>query len=388
MRTASEENERRAAEEEARRFRLLVESVRDYGIFMLTPTGHVSTWNQGAARLKGYTANEIIGRHFSVFYPAEDVAAQKTERELEGATRDGRFEDEGWRIRKDGTRFWANVVITALRNADGELIGFGKVTRDLTERKQTEERLRALAAETAALAEKARLQEFHERFIGILGHDLRNPLAALDMGVALLKRQLGADASRARVLDRMASSARRMSRMIEQILDLTRTRVVGGFEMVPGPVDLRALLAAVVDEVQIANPTAALHLIGTETLGKWDRDRLEQVFSNLVSNAVHYGAAGTPVTVTLRPERDAVSVDVHNHNAGAPIPDAIQAAVFDAYRRGTRDSRSATTAGLGHGLHISREIARAHGGDIVLHSNAGGTTFSVRLPRAAGAGSA
>ncbi len=124
------------------RFRLLVESVQDYGIFILSPEGLIETWNTGAARLKGYAATEIIGRHFSVFYPRADVEAGKCERELDGASRDGRFEDEGWRLRKDGTRFWANVLITPLRNDAGTLIGFAKVTRDLTERKAAEEEVR------------------------------------------------------------------------------------------------------------------------------------------------------------------------------------------------------------------------------------------------------
>ena len=124
------------------RFRLLVESVKDYAIFMLDATGQVVTWNAGAQRIKGYSAGEIIGKHFSVFYPIEDVIAGKCERELEIAALEGRFEDEGWRVRKDGTLFWANVVITALRDPDGTPIGFAKLTRDLTLRRQEEERLR------------------------------------------------------------------------------------------------------------------------------------------------------------------------------------------------------------------------------------------------------
>ncbi len=135
--------ERRRSEESLReseeRFRLLVESVKDYAIFRLEPSGHVATWNVGAERIKGYRADEIIGEHFSRFYPPEDVRAGKCEMELGVAAREGRFEDEGWRIRKDGSRFWANVVITALRNAAGELVGFAKVTRDLTEHKAAEE---------------------------------------------------------------------------------------------------------------------------------------------------------------------------------------------------------------------------------------------------------
>ena len=130
-----------AASEE--QFRLLVSGVKDYAIFMLDPTGHVVTWNAGAERIKGYRPDEIIGQHFSRFYPPEDLAAGKTEHELEVATRTGKYEEEGWRVRKDGTRFWASVVITALRDATGELCGFGKVTRDLTERREAEEELRA-----------------------------------------------------------------------------------------------------------------------------------------------------------------------------------------------------------------------------------------------------
>src|SRR6185369_6104601 len=147
----------RAAPE--RLYQLLVESVRDYAIFLLDPQGHVATWNAGAERIKGYKADEIIGRHFSVFYPEEKVAEGFPQHELEVAAQVGRFEDEGWRIRKDGSRFWANVVITALRDASGALVGFAKVTRDLTERRAAEEQARSLAAEQAARAEAERRSE-------------------------------------------------------------------------------------------------------------------------------------------------------------------------------------------------------------------------------------
>jgi len=132
-----------AVAESAGLYQLLVESVQDYAIFALDARGFVLSWNAGAERLKGYTREEIVGRHFSTFYPAQDVEAGKPAWELEVAERDGRVEDEGWRIRKDGTRFWANVVITALRGEAGELVGFAKVTRDLTERRMAEETLRA-----------------------------------------------------------------------------------------------------------------------------------------------------------------------------------------------------------------------------------------------------
>src|SRR6266511_4638066 len=140
-----------ALREREERYRLLVEEVQDYAIFMLDVTGHIMSWNAGAQRIKGYSADEIIGRHFSIFYPPEDIAAGKPGRELEIAVAEGRLEDEGWRVRKDGTRFWANVVITALFDEAGKLRGFGKVTRDMTERRAAE----------LAIVEGRRLPEEH-----------------------------------------------------------------------------------------------------------------------------------------------------------------------------------------------------------------------------------
>jgi PAS domain S-box-containing protein len=150
-------------------FRQMVHAVKDYGIFMLDPGGHVMTWNEGAERIKGFTARDIIGQHFSKFYPPEDLAAGKPAMELREATRVGRFEDVGWRVRKDGTRFWANVIITAVFDENGELRGFTKVTRDLTDQKLIEEeRAMRLAAQAAS--------EAKSRFLASMSHELRTPL--------------------------------------------------------------------------------------------------------------------------------------------------------------------------------------------------------------------
>lgn len=372
--------ERRIAQQEAQRFRLLVESVKDYAIFMLDPQGRVATWNIGAQRLKGYSAKEVIGQHFSRFYPREDVEAGKCERELEIATTEGRFEEEGFRLRKDGTPFWASVTITAVRDHEGQLVGFAKVTRDLSERRAVEERLRALAAEEAALLERARLQEFQERFLAILGHDLRNPLAAIDMGIGLLQRGPEPAAAR-RLLGRMETSSRRMTRMIEQILDLTRSRLGGGLPIQPKPMELAPMLHDVVEEARAGRPERMVELVCPRVDGRWDRDRLEQVFSNLVGNALSYGAATTPVRVYCHVERETVHVDVFNE--GPTIPEELREKIFDPFRRGEREGREKGTEGLGLGLYISRELVLAHGGDIRVRSTAGeGTTFRVSLPRA------
>ena len=362
------------------RFRLLVESVKDYAIFMLDETGHVVTWNAGAQRIKGYSAGEIIGKHFSVFYPIEDVIAGKCERELEIAAREGRFEDEGWRVRKDGTLMWANVVITALRSPDdGTLFGFAKVTRDLSERRKAEAAQRQLAAQQAALAEKTRIQEFLERFIAILGHDLRNPLAAIDMNLTRLREKV-ADPALARMLDRMASSSTRMSRMIGQILDLTRSRLAGRLELQRAPMDLRDALTRIVEELRAAQPDRTIDLRSPSLPGTWDRDRLEQVFSNLVGNALLYGDRDRPITVEAG-DGAMIYVDVHNH--GAPIPNEVQADLFNPFRRATVTEETRKGGeGLGLGLYISRELVAAHGGTIDVRSAPGhGTTFRVALPR-------
>jgi len=171
--------ERRRQEQEVRhseeRFRLMVEAVKDYAIFMLDPEGRVASWNAGAERIKGYRSSEILGKHFSIFYPPDRVAARWPEHELEVARAEGRFEEEGWRLRKDGSRFWANVIITAVYDQSGELRGFTKVTRDLTERR----RMETLEAEGKQMTE----------FLAMLGHELRNPLAPIRNAVAVMRSE-------------------------------------------------------------------------------------------------------------------------------------------------------------------------------------------------------
>ncbi|THA33981.1 MULTISPECIES: PAS domain-containing sensor histidine kinase [unclassified Streptomyces] len=170
-------------------FTLLVTSVLDYGIFMLDPGGHVSSWNAGAERIKGFRAADIIGQHFSVFYPPEDIAARKPHKELETAIADGRLEDEGWRIRKDGSRFWANVVITPLFDESGELRGFGKVTRDMTERRAAEQ---ALTERRRLFTHLVQAQELERRRIAWDVHDDSiQAMVAVGMRLQLLADQAG-----------------------------------------------------------------------------------------------------------------------------------------------------------------------------------------------------
>jgi PAS domain S-box-containing protein len=385
-------------------FRLLVECVTDYAIFALDTTGHVVTWNVGARRLKGYAAEEILGKHFSTFYPLEDVTARKPDRELEEAARVGRFEDEGWRIRKDGSRFWANVVITALRDRDGVLRGFGKVTRDLTARRASEEAQRELAARRAAEAERALIADeqrrtiaelrraeeeartigqLQELFVAIVGHDLRTPLSVISFGASTVLHHGGLAPEQVATMNRIARGAQRMRQIIAGLLDVTRARQGLGIPVVRRQADLAEVARGAVAEfgAQEGDRVPTLEASGATTL-EGDPERLLQVVSNLVGNAVQHGTGAIRVEVEGGPDEVALAV----HNEGPRIPPEAVPHLFEPFRRGVRGDGSAGSVGLG--LFIVREVVRAHGGRIEVQSDAARTTFRVVLPRRAEARSA
>jgi PAS domain S-box-containing protein len=371
--------------QEAERFQLLVESVKDYAIFMLDADGRVSSWNVGAERIKGYRGQEIIGQHFSRFYPPED--AHKCQMELELAAREGRFEEEGWRVRKDGTRFWANVVISRMLDRDGKLVGYAKVTRDLSHPRQLEEERVARAALEQALAEQKKIEELREQLIGIVGHDLRAPLSSIVMASGLMLMRGTLSEVDAKATARIARSADRMSKIISQLLDFTRARLGGGISIRPRAMDLAEVCAEVIAEMEAAHPDRTVQFDEEgDTTGVWDRDRLAQVVSNLIGNAIQHGQAGGPIRVQLRNEGDAVTLRVHNQ--GPAIAQDQLPGLFDPFHR--THTRAPTKAeGLGLGLYICREMIRAHRGEIVAQSGDGlGTTFTVRLPWSASASAA
>lgn len=662
--------EERAQSEESTR--LLLENVRDYAIFMLDSNGRVATWNVGAERIKGYTAEEIVGQHFSRFYTGEDVERAEPERELGIALDRGAYETEGWRVRKDGSWFWASVLITTLRDRSGALRGYAKVIRDVTERQRLHflgaasmvlsgslnyestlsrvaeltipfiadlcavqivenDRLRMLAvahhdprkvdlakelereysaspaasrglwevirkgqpelhsnitedaresaarggehlamlralgltsvlllplgargrslgiltlgyarsgrrytdcdlewvqdlATRCALAidnarvhqeaelsrqwlevvvhkipagiicaeapsgrivlaneeaerllgqpvvadsfpEYSKFKHFHpdgrpyelhewplvrsiqhgaivdgeevhlqvggrrtviaassaavrdgggriiagvvtftniterklaqeeaerqaafkERFIGILGHDLRTPLNSISMSSHILRRQQLPEPE-ATAIARIESSAGRMSRMIDQVLDLTRSRLGGGIPVSPQYTDISTVSQTVIGELRSAHPTCEVRWKADAAMnpwGMWDPDRLAQVVSNLVVNAITYGCAEGPVLVRLVDADQGVELEVHN--AGRPIPSEFMPVLFDPFRRAAPAGTS-RGEGLGLGLFIANQIVLAHGGSIEVRSSAQeGTCFTVRLPRKLGA---
>jgi signal transduction histidine kinase/FixJ family two-component response regulator len=267
-----------------------------------------------------------------------------------------------------------HFVYAPLREPSGEITGIlvsaFDVTEGVTARRKAEE-----ASQT-----KEALLEFQERFVAVLGHDLRNPLYAITMGAGLLSQRENRanEAITARTVARIASSARRMTHMVDQLMDLSRSRVAGGFVVTPGAMDLRGALMEVVEELRIAHPNRTILLQGPPLPGAWDRGRLQQVFSNLIGNAIQHGLPDRPITITARQIDRTIHVDVHND--GPAIPDGVRSVLFEPFRRGERSSQS-NRAGLGLGLYISRELVVAHAGDITIRSDSEhGTTFRVTLP--------
>ncbi len=359
-----------AAEE---RFRLLVEGVRDYAIFMLDPEGHIATWNRGAERIKGYSASEIIGRHFSVFYPEEDIQAGKCEYELAEAIADGQFEDEGWRLRKDGTRFWANVLISAVRDASGALIGFSKVTRDLTDRRRAEEE--AAARKAAEHANRSK-----DEFLAILGHELRNPLAPIRTALQLAKLRYGHLSREQLVIERQVNH---MIRLVDDLLDISRiTR--GTIELKKEPIDVRRAVAAA---IEIAGPLLEQkqHRLDVDApeqalLVEADETRLAQVFANLLTNAAKYTAENGRVQVRISEDGDRARIEVRDNGIG--IDPQMLPRIYDLFVQGPQDP-DRPAGGLGLGLSLVRTLVSLHGGTVEAYS-AGlgeGSRFVVCLPR-------
>ena len=402
--------ERRRAEQDLReseeRFRLLIESTVDYGLFMLDPEGRVASWNKGAQRIKGYTAGEIIGRHFSVFYTDEANAREWPQFELQEAARVGRFEDEGWRVRKDGTRFWANVVITAMRGPDGELRGFGKVTRDISERKAQQERIenltRALERRITDLGATNRelMQKTteNENFVYSVSHDLRAPLVNLQgfseelvLTREALERTLRDERVPADLRQRaellltsefnesigfIRNAVQHLGNIIDGLLRLSR---VGRVEYNLEPVALRPI----VSDILASMHTTIVGVNATIEVGELpqvvgDRNAIGQIFANIVGNALKSFDGTREGVIEIYATGDSPPVFVVQDN-GIGIPLEYQSRLFQVFQHVHRSE----LRGEGMGLAIVRRIIERHGGRIWFESSPGvGTTFYFTLEAA------
>jgi len=351
-------------------FRLLVEGVKDYAIFMLDPEGHIISWNSGAESIKGYRSEEIIGQHFSVFYPPDAIARGWPEHELKVASKEGRFEDEGWRVRKDGSTFWANVVITALYDREQRLRGFAKVTRDMTERKRME-----------ALEETDTLRN---EFLAMLSHELRNPLAPIRHALEVMLVKCKGDPTlmgAGRMIERQVGH---LTRLVDDLLDVSRI-ITHKIRLRKERVEMGQVVADVVEASQplidsrghvleVEVPDEPLHVLGDST-------RIFQVLLNLLNNAVKYTPEGGRIWITVESKEDQVILRVRDTGIGMPVELLPQ--IFDLFVQGDR-SLDRTEGGLGIGLTLVQQIVLLHGGSVQAWSEGSGrgTEITVRLPLA------
>jgi PAS domain S-box-containing protein len=377
--------ERRRAEEALRqseeRFRVMVESVIDYAIFMLDPDGRVATWNEGARRLKQYEAAEIIGRHFSAFYMPEDRASSKPQRLLDEAVRNGHIEDEGWRIRKDGSSFWADAVITALHASDGRLLGFAKVTRDLTERRRSEEILREAAEREHEAAEQLRAAaRSRQALVAIVAHDLRAPIGAVHGTADTLVRDWDRlnEADRVTLLGSLLSTSSRLRALVDDVLDLTRIEA-GRLDYDLGAVDLVDVVLRAAGDVDpgrqrivVVPPVDRAFVLG-------DERRIWQIATNLMSNALKFSPSSATVDVVVDVEGGSARVSVTDQGIGITEEDQLR--LFQPFSRVRTKRCSGREAGTGLGLYIARSLVTAQGGEIGVSSEPGsGSTFHFTLP--------
>jgi PAS domain S-box-containing protein len=367
-------------------FELLVSNVVDYAIFLLDPTGVIASWNEGAERIKGYRADEIIGRHFSIFYPVEDTRNGKPEWELEIARREGRYAEEGWRLRKDGTRFWASVVITALRDETGRLRGFGKVTRDLTERHVLEEQRNAERdAEAQRLREHATsmaaLEQAKTEFLNLASHELRGPLTVIRGYNSMLedgtipKDQIP---SVARLLE---AKLAQMDLLIEQMLETARLEH-DRLELSRDRFDVRWVAQ---EQLDIFRPLARGHHFIVESareplLVEGDRSRIATIVANFMDNAIKYSPDGGEICIMSGRRGAEVFVSVRDQGIGISADHMPR--MFTRFGR-LPTEENLSIAGTGLGLFLCKEISVRHGGDITVRSQPGeGSEFTLTLPSA------
>jgi PAS domain S-box-containing protein len=375
--------QRKKTEEELRRseerFRLLVESVQDYGIFMLDPAGIITSWNAGAERIKGYQAEEIVGRHFSCFYLPDDLDHGKPQAELDEAAAQGRCAEEGWRARQDRSRFWASTVITALRDPQGQLIGFSKITRDLTERRLAEEALRMAQANLAHVSRVTTMGEL----TASIAHEINQPLSAIVTNANACRRLLSLPSPDIEEVRQAVADIAELGTRAGEVISRIRT-----FLKKAVPIKTQLDINQVIQDVlSLISGELARHDVSvvtelrsglTPVLG--DRIQLQQVILNLIMNGIEAMTSITdrPRVLLIRSQaHESGTKQVTVQDSGAGLDSTTMAHIFDTFY-------STKPAGMGMGLAISRSIVEAHGGRLwPSPTGREGATFNFTLPACA-----
>lgn len=370
------------------RYKLLVENVQDYAIFFMDADGYIQTWNKGAEKNKGYTRSEIVGQHFSIFYMPEDIAEKKPERELTIAKKLGRVEDEDWRVRKDGTMFWANVVITSLYDESGKLQGFAKVTRNLTERKEHEDNLRAAnALLREQQKELQRLNDSKDEFISLASHQLRTPATAVKQLLGLLLEGFEGELpdNIKRIIEKSYESNERQIAIVNSLLRVAQ--VDAGKVVLHKTVhDINSVINGLL--LQHSGVIAERDQIVTWDLpkkplpGYIDEQYFRMALENILDNASKYTDQGGTIHVRTESRDDLVHVEISDTGVG--IPEANMGRLFEKFHRIPNDL-SHKISGSGLGLYWVEKIIDLHNGTIGVDSKLGeGTTFHIYVPAGAG----
>jgi PAS domain S-box-containing protein len=376
----TDDSARKHAEETLRwteeSFRLMVESVSDYAIVMLDPEGLVASWNTGAQRIQGFQAGEIVGRYFATFYPPDDIAGGKPQRDLEQSAATGRLEVEGWRVRKDGSLFWANIIITAIRDPGGNLRGFAKLTRDLTERNKVE----ATLTNAKAVAEKANLTK--SDFLSSMSHELRSPLNAI-LGFAQLMDSDSPSPTPAQSesILQILNAGWYLLELINEILDLAAIES-GRLSMSVEPVLLDALLLECQSMIEPLAQKRGIRMSFPHPDGmdcvNGDRTRVKQVLINLLSNAIKYNRRGGSVVVDCSAKTMSGRVRLTVTDTGPGLAPEKLAQLFQPFNRLGQEAGG--EEGTGIGLVVSKRLVELMDGVIGVESSVGkGSVFWVEL---------
>jgi len=380
--------ERKQTQEALRRseeqFRLLIQGVTDYAIYLLSPEGIITNWNAGAQRIKGYLPDEIVGKHFSQFYTDEDRLAGLPQQALETAVREGRFEKEGWRVRKDGTRFWSHVIIDPVRSDSGELLGFAKITRDITERKQTQE---SLERAREALFQSQKMDAVGQ-LTGGVAHDFNNLLMAILGSLELLKKRLPDDPNLSRLVDNAMLGARRGATLTQRMLAFARRQEldVQSLELprlVAGMTELLASSLGPGAEIETDFPRGLSAVVG-------DENQIELALLNLCVNARDAMPEGGRIRIAAREETMAAGNSMSllpGHYVCLSVADTGEGMSSETLARATEPFFTTKGVGKGTGLGLSmvHGMAEQMGGQLTLTSRPGqGTTAEIWLPAVEG----
>lgn len=367
--------ERRVAEQ---RYRQLIEGVQDYAIYSLDPNGFLTSWNVGAQRIKGYNEFEILGKHFSTFYTPEDAARGLPQHVLKTAAETGHFEGEGWRVRKDGTRFWSSVVVTPIRNDQGELIGYSKITRDVTDRKILLDQIRQHAEELELrIAEREQTNAELEAFSYSVSHDLRAPLRAIEGFTNAFIEDFGTQVPEQGLeyLREVTSAAERMNHLVQDLLNFSRLSRIH-FELTPTDV---ASLAQQVSRQAGDGPSVRVEVPpGLRVIA--NEQTLAQVLTNLIANGLKFQRSGVDPEVVISAERRDGQVRICVRDNGIGIAPEHQERIFQVFERLHGQEEY---PGTGIGLAIVKRGVQRMNGRVGLDSKLGeGSTFWVDLPEA------